>query len=538
MAQFRLNAYDADVWITDFLGVKQDDEGMNSDLRFADEEQNLETIHGTLQPAAAIGYFPEEFPEDRIETLAWFYRRWYRKSGSKGWMIAAAGGKLYYKQTGTRVDWQQIPFPLGVTAFQSNVWSWVTYEINPLASDDTIDVMILSNPVDGMIMVIPPDGPNIWDYVKTTAWGDPEVTQRTWRDRLSAAWQIQQIETPDDVCFGTIERFEDRIWGGAIPDAPDKLIYTKPYDPTDFDADAEHPEDGGGEILQPSWDGRSFTALKAFGDQLLAFKENKVWRILGTDPGNFEFKEQFGGGTPYPNTIGVDVEKVFLADENGPAVYDGMSVSPYAREQIRRIWQTVNRGAIGQMCAVLHNRRYYLAFPTGSSEVNNSLLVYNQEEGTILYHTGVYIESFLSTPEGLYATTSTTPGKVMQIFTDSWVQGETNGLATRWVSPWIDFGRKNIVKSGFEIYFAPEVQEKAVTLSFTVQTEKKSKTKNYTVQPITEGAAEIGMKHKFKRLHFGGSGRRFRVMIETPAGETAPWRLIGGLHMIVETDPD
>jgi hypothetical protein len=40
-----------------------------------------------------------------------------------------------------------------------------------------------------------------------------------------------------------------------------------------------------------------------------------------------------------------------------------------------------------------------------------------------------------------------------------------------------------------------------------------------------------------KRLHFGGSGRRFRLMIETQAS-TAPWRLIGGIQIIAETDPD
>jgi hypothetical protein len=45
-------------------------------------------------------------------------------------------------------------------------------------------------------------------------------------------------------------------------------------------------------------------------------------------------------------------------------------------------------------------------------------------------------------------------------------------------------------------------------------------------------------EHRQKRLHFGGAGRRFRIIIETEEGNTAPWRLVGGLQLVVETDPD
>ena len=77
-----------------------------------------------------------------------------------------------------------------------------------------------------------------------------------------------------------------------------------------------------------------------------------------------------------------------------------------------------------------------------------------------------------------------------------------------------------------------------VELIISVQTEKKLKTKRYTVNPLTDEQKEAGKEHRGKRLHFGGSGRKFRVIIETEAGVTAPWRLLGGLQMVVETDPD
>ena len=38
-------------------------------------------------------------------------------------------------------------------------------------------------------------------------------------------------------------------------------------------------------------------------------------------------------------------------------------------------------------------------------------------------------------------------------------------------------------------------------------------------------------------LHFGGTGRRFRLMIDAPAG-TPVWRIVGGVHIVAEIDPD
>ena len=61
---------------------------------------------------------------------------------------------------------------------------------------------------------------------------------------------------------------------------------------------------------------------------------------------------------------------------------------------------------------------------------------------------------------------------------------------------------------------------------------------HFSVQlPLTAEQQAADKQHKYKRLHFGGSGRKFRIIIES-AANAAPWRIIGGLHLVVETDPD
>lgn len=555
MAYFSLHAYDADVWVQNFQGLRQQqDESLNPDVRYAAEVLNVETPNGVLQPHAGYETVGGEL-DAKVETIARFYRRWYDGDGSKHWLICAAGGKLYYMQEGTGHGWFEILRPQSQGLYSSSVWSWCTYEINVEGVDNPVDVLLLSNPEDGMIMVVPPDRHQIWNDTKEYTWND--VKEMTWEDVYTPTWNINTVDTAGKK-FGIIERFAERIWGGAIAGDPDMLMYSAPFDPLDWnmrDPDYDdtlqpgdegyipymvngEPEDGAGSIQQPSWDGDSFTALRAFGDQLIAFKEHRVWRIYGTNPREYTFQQQYGGGAPYFNTIAVDVERIYMADLPGLSIYDGMSVSPFWRELIEKLWRRVNKAAMDQMCAALFQQRYYLAVPMDDSDVNNALIVLNLHDGTILYYEDLNIESMLATPETIYATSSSLPGRALSLGYDSWVYGRASGGATKWVSPWMDFGYKRIQKGGFDLYFTPEVQDEPVTLKISIQTEKKTKTKEYVVQPLTEAQREAEKEHRNKKLHFGGSGRRFRVIIETAEGNTAPWRLIGGLHLVVETDPD
>ena len=524
MAYYSLHAYDADVWISGFAGLNQYGPGLDGDVRYAVEEANLETPAGVLQPMAAPELLSAGFDSSKIETLAHLYRRWYTGAENKEVLFAATAGKLYYLTSATQ-NWTQLPFPTGVSSYASNVWSWVAYEINPEGASSPVDILLLSNAKDGMIMVVPP-------YASTGTY---------------ANWTVSAVDTradptdPSEVAkkFGVIERYAERIWGGAIPDDPDMLVYSRPYDPTDWTpaGSDEEPEDGAGSIQQPSWDGDSFTGLRQFGQQLIAFKNHRVWRILGTDPGEYTFKEQYGGGAPFVNTIAVDIERILMAEKDGLAVYDGLSVTPLAREAVEDLWRTINKNAMDQMCAALHKQKYYIAFPTGTSTYNNALLVYNTQDNTFLFYNSVNIESFLVTEDKLYATSATIPGKVLVINYDSWITGTANEAATKWVSPWMTLGRDSMKKGGFDLYFQPEVKNDPVTLTFSIQTEKKVKTKKYTIQPLTAMEKANGKNYKVKKLHFGGAGRRFRLIIESAATQY-PWRLIGGIQIIAETDPD
>ena len=487
-----LSNYSGTLRIPEFKGLNQYGDGIGLDPRYAMEASNALTTEGVLRPMGEHVLMPQTLPAP-IETLARLYRRWHTDNDDeREILIAASAGQLYWAFPHSEA-WAQIPLPAEWPGdqYELNTWSYVNYEINPDESDASIDVILLSNAKDGMIMV---RGDDLTAHI---------------------------VPTPKK--FGVITRHAERIWGGAIEGDPDMLVYSAPYDPFDWEQDDEYPEDGAGDVLQPSWDGDSFMALVPFGSQLIALKRNRVWRILGTNPGEYTFKEQYGGGTPYPNSIAVDGSRILMLGRDGLLQYNGENVAPYYQEYASDLWRRLNTFAADRSFACKFRDCYYCAVPLDGSEENNAVVIYNTEERTWLLREGVKVEAFLPAEDALYYTSSTTPGMLWE-----WKDESEKAMPLRWVSGWQDFGRLNMSKGGWQIYLTVECEQE-VALRVSIQTEKKLKTKAITFSP-----AEDGKMPKQRRMVFGGNGRRFRIILEADGG--VMWRLIGGLQIEAETD--
>ena len=511
-----INAYDADVRIPQFLGLKQYGDLMNGNPVYADHALNVNTKGGTLMPMAkpSLLYIEDESGEMTypIETLMCVSRRQYRDQI----LVAAANGRLYYYQDNL---WKLATMPEGLDGFTDNTWSWVDYEYTPLDSGDGTphDVILFSNQDNGMFML---------DSVDFT---------------------ISAVPTPE--MFGIIERTNERIWGAAIKDKPDWLYYSATYDPTDwchrdpsYEDDPEEfkkngqPEDGAGEIVQPSWDGDAFTTLRAFGDQLIAFKRTRVWRVVGTNPGEYVFKEQYGGGAMAAHTVAVDANRIYMLGRDGVYAYDGNSVEPFGKEYAWQVFDRMNVERLDEACGCVWRDKYYLAIPIDGSAVNNAVVTYDLHDGTWLLRTDLKVESWLPAETALYFTTSDEPYNVHQYHEDAWVSGEAIDENQEWVMPWNDlsFPQKN--KGPFAVYFSPEVQDRPVDFTLTIDTEKSIKSKTVTIYPDMGYEKRMNREAKVVRVPFAINGRRFRMRLLAKGG--AVWRICGGIliHLDQETE--
>ena len=281
--------YSTSVVIDRFSGLNQTGDGYNTSMRYARDAENVDVTGGSFRPMREGQKLEQSLPSP-IGTLAYLHRRFGLYTGTI--LVAISDGKVYTKLMDGDDEWVEC-----YEGLKENNCDWVTYEYNPPGGENTagpVDVLLFTNAKDGMFCL----------------YGD--------------TMDVIPVVTPKK--FGVLARYNERIWGSGIEGDPDTLMYSAAYNPFDWSANAEIPEDGAGEIMQPTWDGDSFVALRQFGSDMLAVKRNSVWRIYGTNPGEFVMQRQYGGGTIEENTLIVHDDLAYMLGEHGLMRYDGTGV--------------------------------------------------------------------------------------------------------------------------------------------------------------------------------------------------------------------
>lgn len=495
-----MSAYDTSVQVQAFAGLDQQGDGYNKNLRYAVEMENVDTTGGQFKPFRVGVQVGPELEDMTIGTLACLSRRYYVADDQKDLLVAFAGGKVYTRVLGSNDPWEarHLYNELGEGQVEdegelelgTDYQSCVTYEINTIngvdMTDGPVDVLLFTSEEDGMFCLYGHD------------------------------LKVVKVNTPH--AFNVISRYNERVWGTGVEDMQDWLFYSTAFDPFNWLANEEIPEDGAGAFASPSWDGDRFLALYPYGSQLLAFKKNTIWKIIGTDPGEFIVRAQFGPGTVVPNTIAVSGAYAFMLGYTGIVRYDGSQSITFMQENVRNLFNRVNYDAISGACAVMQDRTYLLALPIDGSQVNNAILAYNSRENTFTLRTGIYVRSFLAVEDRVYYTSSIAPGRIMELCE------EGDALPVLWKSGMQDLGLKSSVKSSFQFYFLAEA-ETPFDLVLGIQTDKKLKQKILRVKP-----------GKATKVTINVQGRFFQLILSSRT--VVPFKIAGGFKLDMELDPD
>lgn len=496
-----MSAYETNVTIPSFAGINQAGDGYNQSMRYAREMENVRVTGGIFTPMRQ-GIEHWAAVSEPILTLAYLPRRW--NYGGPGdlpqtgtLLVAFTATGIYLKTIDNLVStitglWHNaytVPDEPEEDDFLGGAVSWLTYEVNTDSQGEPtttpVDVLLFSNQESGMFMLRADD------------------------------LTITKVETPKN--FGIIARYNERIWGTAIQHDPDMLMYSAPYDFTDWEQNTQIPEDGAGDIQVPTWDGDSFISLEQVGSDLVAFKKNSIWRIYGTNPGEFTIQQQYGAGTIEANTVAVANQMVYMLGHDGLMRYDGTTTVPYHQDALKEVMGRMTKTATP--FGAMRGTTYCLAIPIDGSAVCNAVVEYDTLEYTFALRTGLFVSSFLPYDGALYYTSAYAPGRVFEMRDDKGLP-----LPTVWKSGYQDLGLKNSTKSAFLLYMTVDA-ETPFELQLGLRTEKKLKQKTVTVKP-----------GKPLRVHLNNQGRYFRLEIQCYSA--VPFSIMGGARIDLELDPD
>lgn len=458
--------------LNDFKGIWQANGDSGISGAYAYDTCNVSTERGALASAAGFGSFLPPLASS-IGTLARLYRRDAAEDQREVFAACALDG--LYTYTAGDAGWTcRFAGPL-----YSDAWGWVAYEENG------VDLLILTNAKDGMIAL----------------YGDD--------------LRVERKTTPAK--FAVLGRHAERIWGAGVEGEPDSLYYSRPYNPFDWTADETNPELGGGQILQPTWDGDRFIALRELGAYLIALKTNSVYQVRGTDPSSFVITQEYGADAPDAEaTIAVDGTRMYYLTGREIGVYDGVSAQLLAQNALYETLRDLR--STGAACAAVCGHVYYLALPIGSV-VNNTVIEYDTVRRTFMVRTGIYVRSFLESEGKLYFTSSQDPYRVYQYGIGTGYDGQA--IACRWQTGWQDGNAKRMRKEAFILRFYAEGD---AVLHLTLETECKRKTRSVSLQP--EG--------KSYRVRMPVRGVRWRLTIESEG--TQPWSIRGGIEVSAEEE--
>lgn len=526
--------YEDSVTIDRFTGIDESSGAHNVSLSVAAEAYNCLTEQGILRPSIgyALVYPPLNAP---IVTLATFYRRNHEVEAERRVLVASTATTVFAMIEGASV-WKEV-----YTGVQGGGrWSWVTYEQESADKTSVDDVLIMSNAIDGFVMVH----------------GETLQAEKKVLDMIGMddAGNI----THDSITFDIIERHAERIWGAGAPGSPDNLYYSQPFNPFDFNqvyltadglgvtttptGEEVLPEQSGGVIQVPTWDGDKFVAIKRFGNFLLALKERSAFYIRGLAAGEFSQYEAYGSdGILAPRALGSDNAVAYYLSDRGLGIFNGDTAQLLDMDRLGSIFRNLGEVYSVTSCAAVARHVLYLSVPVYTGEMttetkgnlsitrrveptrNNRIVEYDTRRRTYMVRTGISADALLGHGGRLLFTSGDNPSQVYEMVGNTY---DGKPIPMRWVSAWQDNHQKNVTKSAFELYITGLECATKQKLTVGIETEKRLKSKTIVVDK------------KLKRVRFpvGNSGRRYRFVLT--ADSTEDWSLSGGVQIDMDKEED
>lgn len=439
---------------------------------------NMETQGGRLR--VANGYVRES---DAVFPDAGAVKRlhvWNRASGKR--LLAATANKLYVLDD-TAGEWKLLyTFSASASAAQYD------FQTAKIASTE---YLLVASGVSQMAK---------WDGAAETA---------------TAFGSAEQLS---DLSVNFVELYYSRLFSAGNASYPSRLYYSQaPGDTRSLEnwTSAEESENVGGGHVEVGTDSDPITGLFALSNQLLIFKRDSLYRLLGDRPGNYRILPVNGTMQQPVHTACARVGDVlYFLTEGGMYYFDGQTVQRKAdAEKVSGLLGGANLSACS--AAACRDRLYFAFREAAGDGANDAILVYDLARGVYMIRRGFLARGIGAAGGTLYLLNGS--GYVCRFDEGDTYDGAR--IDAYWKTPMTDLDAKSVSKRLEELYLRGSggiLSVEAVSESGTVYNER-----------LMPGGGE-----RILEMGLIGEGRAFQLVFRNVNGSR--FTIDGGVELLLD----
>lgn len=439
-----------------FLGIDQSTNESDINVSSSPYAMNIDTENGMLKTSLGYSKYIPERPPAIPNSLIKYYKRSSSGEVKKHLIIGTDLGLFYYD---TELhEWTQIH-----AALDSGIYDFVNYQ------KDDEDIIIMA---DGVEL------PQKWT-------GAGETTTLSGCNNK----------------FSSLCLHYERVWASGDKQYPDRVFYSADFNPEAWSGVQA------GTIDIPTWDGASIKAVKTLYNDVIVFKDNEVYRIYGTYPGEYEVSQVYGVVGPVAKrSIVTTGDMVYFLSADGLCSYDGTRVKMITDNKLLDVFARMNKQYAALAVSIIYKNKLYVSLPLDDATNNSHVIEIDLKRQTYMLR-DINVTAFLEYDDKLLFCNSSR-------FIYVYGNGDTKDgalLSAYWQTPKIDLGAKNIVKALRAIYirgYGKSVNGASGSLKITALCDGKTKVKTFML-PETE---------KTLKLNFNAKGRYLQLIFENTDG--------------------
>ena len=451
---------------------------------------NMCTEYGILRTADGYQKFGAPDVPEAVTSLGAFYRR----TDGKRWLLCATAAGIY--------SWEQPGYN------ETGATEWTKIYTPPAASDGTAGTMgdnvDFLNYQDGESdVVLMADGVN-----NVLSWaGSGEATAR-------------EGITP---CFAHIEMNYERVWGAGAPGEPDTVYWSRQFDVGDWTSDVDDPDNGGGYVMCPTWNGGKIRLIKTLLGDIVIFKDQDVMRLTGTYPGEYQVNRVLGVEGPIAaRTVCQYGDKVYFVGRYGLCYYDGVRATHSGDYRAHKWFDRINENYCEKACSVVHGHMMYIALPVDDSTENNCVLEYDLSRSTIMPRTGINAAHWLEYDDSLLFAGS--DGVIYEYGVGNTYNGAQ--IDAYWATPTYNMGSSDVIGDRTTKQLGELTCYGVGRMHITAQADSKTKQSEVIMHSTS--------KRTRKRLNL--RGRRFSLKLNSVDG--LPFQVYGNVTINMDVEKD